>query len=206
MVKVHLCTFLPSACQVKYVVSIQVGPVMNKSVQMCKNEFSWWGGGSWLFRQSIWGTPCFCFSLQERERGGERGARWLPIGSSYPLDDVCGALPSAAEHTALKEAFFQPKRKSSTSSDPRSLPKKHSSPPSAADPQLLPARFPLAAVQVLHVARLGQVGGGPPPLSSEDTCFPEGCGCVGVGRVEQRGGGVQLMVGGGGIASWEKRK
>ncbi|CAG11503.1 unnamed protein product, partial [Tetraodon nigroviridis] len=36
-------------------------------------------------------------------------ARWLPIGSSYPLDDVYGALPSAAEHTALKEAFFQPK-------------------------------------------------------------------------------------------------
>lgn len=42
----------------------------------------------------------------------------MPIGSSYPLDDVCGALPSAAEHTALKEAFFQLKRKSSTSSDP----------------------------------------------------------------------------------------
>lgn len=44
--------------------------------------------------------------------------RWLPVGSSYPLDDVYGALPGAAEHTALKEAFFQPKGKSSPSSDP----------------------------------------------------------------------------------------
>lgn len=171
MVKVHLCTFLSSACQVKYVVSIQVGPVMNKSVKT--PEFSW-GGGEVGSQAEYLGNALFLFFITREGERGERGARWLPIGSSYPLDDVCGALPSAAEHTALKEAFFQPKRKSSASSDPRSLPKKHSSPPSAADPQLLPARFPLAAVQVLHVARLGQVGGGPPPLSSEDTCFPVG--------------------------------
>lgn len=88
--KVHLCTFLPSACQVVR------------------------GYSGRVFRE----TPCFCFSLQEREGGGKQGARWLPIGSSYPLDDVYGALPSAAEHTALKEAFFQLKRKSSTRSDP----------------------------------------------------------------------------------------
>lgn len=40
------------------------------------------------------------------------------LASSYSLDDVYGALPSAAVHTALKEAFFQPKGKSSRSSDP----------------------------------------------------------------------------------------
>lgn len=39
--------------------------------------------------------------------GGGVGARWSPTGSSYPLDlDVYGELPSAAEHTAFKEAFF----------------------------------------------------------------------------------------------------
>lgn len=65
-------------------------------------------------QEYLGGTPCFCFSIQ----GVGGCARWLPIGSSYPLDDVCGAVPSAAEHTALKEAFFQPKGKSSTSSDP----------------------------------------------------------------------------------------
>lgn len=110
-----------------------------------------------------------------------------PLAWSYPfLDDVYGALPSAAEHTALKEAFFQPQRKSSTSSDlaPVQIPP---APTPAAEPQLLPALLPLAGLQVLHVAPLGQVGGGPLRLSSEDTCFPVGRGCVGVGRVEQNG-------------------
>lgn len=74
MVKVHLCKFLSFACQVKYVVSIQVGPVIKKSVKTPV----FLGRG-----QSIRGTPCFCFSLQERERGGLAGckmvAHWLKL-------------------------------------------------------------------------------------------------------------------------------
>lgn len=137
-------------------------------------------------QEYLGGTPCFCFSIQ----GVGGCARWLPIGSSYPLDDVCGAVPSAAEHTALKEAFFQPKGKSSMSSDPApSL----APTPSPSPHQLLPALLPLALVQVLHVAGLGQVGGGPLVLSSEETCFSVGRERVGVGRVEQKGGGVHLF-------------
>lgn len=41
------------------------------------------------------------------------------------------------------------------------------------------------------MAGLRQVGGAAPALSSEDTCFPVGSGCVSVGRVEQRVEGVQ---------------
>lgn len=165
-------------------------------------------GSQGVFRQSIQGNALFLFFITREGERGEQGARWLPIGSSYPLDDVYGALPSAAEHTALKEVFFQLQRKSSTSSDPTPFQPPHPtpSPNPAAEPQLLPALLPLAAVQVLHVAQLGQVGGGPLPLSSEDTCFPVGCGCVGVGRVEHMGGGVQFMGWEVEMAPWERRK
>lgn len=98
MMKVHLCTFLSFACQVKYVVSIQVGPVMKKSVEspvFLRGGPEYSGNALFLF-----------FITREGERRGVHGARWWPIGSSYPLDDVYGALPSAAEHTALKEVFF----------------------------------------------------------------------------------------------------
>lgn len=83
MVKVRLCTFLPSACQVV----------------------------RGVVRQRIQGNALFLFFITREGRGvGGQGARWSPIGLSYPfLDDVCGALPSAAEHTALKEAFFNPR-------------------------------------------------------------------------------------------------
>lgn len=146
------------------------------------------------------GTPCFCFSLQERERGRGGFARWLPIGSSYPLDDV---LPGAAEHTALKEPFFQRKGKSSTRSDPHSLPKHPPPPPPppcAADPQLLPACFPLAGLQVLHVAATGAGWRwAPPPLCPQKTLvfqWDEGVlvlagwsrGVEGVERMGVRGG------------------
>lgn len=90
-----------------------------------------------------------------------------------------------------KRPFFNPRESHPLARTP--LPSNSPSPTPAAEPQLLPALLPLAVVQLLHVARLGQVGGGPLPLSSEDTCFPVGIGCVGVGRVEQRGGGVQFM-------------
>ena len=79
---------------------------MKKSVKKNARVFS---EGRRGVRQSIQGNALFLFFITREGERGEQGARWWPIGSSYPLDDVCGALPSAAEHTALKEAFFQPK-------------------------------------------------------------------------------------------------
>lgn len=61
---------------------------------------------SWGWKRSIRGTPCFCFLLQAREREGERGARWLPIGSSYPLDDVYGVQLSTLHS---KRPFYNPR-------------------------------------------------------------------------------------------------
>lgn len=119
-------------------------------------------------------------------------ARWLPIGSSYPLDDVYGALPSAAEHTALKEAFFQPKGKSSTGWDPAlSLAPTPSPSPTSS---FLPC-FPWPWSKCFMWPGWGRSEVDPRPLSSEETCFSAGRERVGVGRVEQWGGGVHLFGG-----------
>lgn len=194
MAKMHLCTFL-SVCMPGKICGEHTGGVWwIKSVEKARFLSR---GGRGQVRQSIHGNALFLFFITREGGGvigGEGGARWPPIGSSYPLDDVCGELSSAAEHTALKEAFFQ--RKSSTSPDPTPFQKNTTAPappsrPTAADPQLLPACFPWPQSKCFMWLWLGQVGGGPPPLSSEDTCFPVGWGCVGVGGVEQRGGGVQ---------------
>lgn len=113
-------------------------------------------------------------------------AHWLKL----PWDDVYGPLPGAAEHTALKEAFFQAQRKSSRARTPLPSQKHSPAPPHCSPPAPSCALLPLATVQVLHVAVVGRLKV-PPPLSSLDTCFPVGLGCVAVGRVEQGTGGVQ---------------
>ena len=85
------------------------------------------------------------------------------VGSSYPLDDVRGALPGAAEHTALKEPFFfGPRESHLLARTPSPFPEKHPSPPFCCRPPAPSCLLPLAADQVLHVAGLGQVGGRPP--------------------------------------------
>lgn len=143
MEKVHRCTFLPSACQVVR------------------------GYSGRVFRE----TPCFCFSLQERERGGSRVQDGCPL-ARVTLWMMC------MEHCLVQLSTLHSKRPFFNSRESRPLARTPlpsnppSSPDPAAEPQLLPALLPLAAVQVLHVAQLGQVGGG--PLSSEDTCFPVG--------------------------------
>lgn len=79
-----------------------------KSVQ---TGFSW--GGTVGSQAEYSGNALFLFFITREGERGERGARWWPIGSSFPVNGVCGALPGAAEHTALKGPFFQPQRKSS---------------------------------------------------------------------------------------------
>lgn len=50
----------------------------------------------------------FHYKREERRgRGRRRGRKWWRGGSCYLLDLVNGALPCAAEHTALKEPFLK---------------------------------------------------------------------------------------------------
>lgn len=96
----------------------------------------------------------------------------------------------------LKEAFLQPKGKSSTSSDPAPSP-----PPN----QLLPAPLPPwpRSKCFMWPDRARSEVDTPAP-SSEETCFPAGRERVGVGGVEQKGGGVHLFhfhLGGGWVNS-----
>lgn len=109
---------------------------MNKSV---KTRVFFWGGSS---QAEYSGNALFLFFITREGEKEEWDARWLPIGSSYPLDDVYVALPCAAEHTALKEAFFlNPRESHPLARTP--LPSKKTlapPPPSAADPSsFLPA-------------------------------------------------------------------
>lgn len=69
MVKVHLCTFL-SLCMPGKICGEHTGEACDEEVRKKTPEFSWRGGGESgrVFR----GTPCFCFSSQERESGGSR--------------------------------------------------------------------------------------------------------------------------------------
>lgn len=161
-------------------------------------------GSQGVVRQSIQGNALFLFFITREGERGEQGARWSPIGSSYPLDDVYGALPSAAEHTALKEAFFQPKRKSSTSSDPApfQLPFPH---PGCRTP----APSCPASPGCSPTASCGSTGAGwrwtPAPVLRRHL-FSSGirvCWCWQGGAEGWRGSVYGV---GGGIAPWEIRK
>lgn len=67
----------------------------------------------------------FIIRVREGGMGYKMVAHWL----KFPLDDVYGALPGAAEHTALKEAFFQAQRKSSRARTPLPSQKQSPAPP-----------------------------------------------------------------------------
>lgn len=110
---------------------------MNKSV---KTRVFFWGGSS---QAEYSGNALFLFFITREGEKEEWDARWLPIGSSYPLDDVYVALPCAAEHTALKEAFFlNPRESHPLARTPLPSKKTLVPPPLCCRPQLLPARFP----------------------------------------------------------------
>lgn len=130
----------------------------------------------------------YLFLLQEGGDGYRAGVRdgWLRL----PFWMMCAELCLVQLSTLCwKRPIFQPERKSSTP-----IPEKTPSiPPSAAE---TPCSF-LPASPWLRTKRFMWLDSGagwerPPPLSSEDTCFPEGWGCVGAGRAEQRVEGVQL--------------
>lgn len=128
-------------------------------------------------------TPCFCYFIT-REAEGWGGGPWRL--AQITLWRMLGA----AEQTALKEPFFSTSEKVVHQLRPRSCSqkKKKSPRPFAADPLLLPACF-----SWLQTKRFMWLDWGwPPPLTSEDTCFPVGWGRVGVGRVEQGVEGVSV--------------
>lgn len=163
-----------------------------------------WAGknGSFLSEVvSIWETPCFCFSLQEWEGRGTRGCKMVAHWLKLPLDDVYGALSCSWAHCTQRTLFSN----HPVARTPLPTLKTPPSPFLAADPHLLPVLcFPWPLSKCFMWPR--QVEGGPPPLSSQDTCFPVGPGCVAVGRVEQSTGGVQWTGRGERTAPWERRK
>lgn len=114
----------------------------------------------------------------------------MPIGSSYPGMMCMERCLAQLSTLHSKKPFFK-LRESHPELGPHSLPKNTLLPlPRHRPPAPSCALLPLATVQVLHVAVAGRLKV-PPPLSSLDTCFPAGLGCVSVGMVEQRTGGVQ---------------
>lgn len=134
-------------------------------------------GSQGVVRQSIRVNALFLFFITSEGEGPESEVQDGCLLAQVTLWMMCGEhclVQLSTLHS--KRPFFNP-----SESHPLTWTLLHSKPPplfpsphTAAEPQRLPALLPLAALQVLHVAQLGQVGGGPPPLSSEDTCFPLG--------------------------------
>lgn len=119
------------------------------------------------------------FIIKESERERERG----------PLAQVTRRM-MCAERCLVQLSTLHTQRALFLTHQlgPRSLP----DPPPAADPQLLPACFPWPRSNCFMWLDRGRLEVGPRPSASEDTCFPVGRGCVGIGRVEQWGGGVRV--------------
>lgn len=130
-------------------------------------------------------------------------ARWLPIGSRYPLDDVYGALPSAAEHTALKEAFFQPKGKSSTSSDP--APSLAPTPSPSPTSSFLPC-FPWPWSKCFMWPDWGRLEVDPWPCPQKKLVFQRDESVLVLAGWSRRGSFISFIWGMGGIVPRERRK
>lgn len=164
-VKVRLWTFLPSACQV-------VRGVVGQRIQ---------------------GNALFLFFITREDRGGAQGARWLPIGLSYPfLDDVYGALPSAAEHTALKEAFFNPRESHPLARTllPSKFPRP---PPRLQNPSSFLPCFPWPASKCFMWLHWGRLEVDPCACPQKTLVFQWDEGVLVLAGWSRMGGGVQFM-------------
>lgn len=99
-VKVHLCTFLSSACQVVR------------------------GYSGRLFGE----TPCFCFSLQEREREGGAGCKMVALWLELPFWMMCMERCLVQLSTLhSKRPFFNSRESHPQARTP--LPSNHPTPP-----------------------------------------------------------------------------
>lgn len=156
---------------------------------------------SWAYRWGLWwikrvfsgvkagysGNALFLFFITREGGGYKMVAHWLKLPFGW-------CVWSAAEHTALKEAFLQPQRKSSTNSDPRKKTPLH--PPLLQTPSsFLPTSLWLDS-RCFMWHDWGRLEVGPHPCPQKTLVFQWHEGSVGVGRVEQWGGGAQRMKGG----------
>lgn len=166
-----------------------------KSVKTPFFFFFFWGGGGSKAKYS--GNALFLFFITREEEGGSGVQDGCPL-AQVTIWMMCMERCLAQLSTLhSKNPFFKPRESHPLARTP--LPSKKTPkpllPPHCCRPPAPSCLLPLAELQVLHVAVTGAGWRWPPPLSSEDTCFPVGWGCVGVGRLEQRGGGVQRMGG-----------